>query len=100
MLAALIAVNLSNAGAAAYSVQDPAADHAAVAIEFAEGGDMTRAIASFRAAAKFAPGTAEHWFNLGTALEDEDFDEKTAATAAEAKKAFRVRLPSPLGSNP
>ena len=77
------------AGVSAYSLDDPGADHAAVAIEYAETGDMTRAVASFRAAAFFAPGVAAHWFNLGTALEDEDFDQKTAATAVEAKKSFR-----------
>jgi hypothetical protein len=43
------------AGAAGYSLSDPDADHFSHAIEMDEAGDAAAAIASFRAAAKFAP---------------------------------------------
>ena len=56
-----------------YSTTDPAADHTAAAIDFAEEGEMERAILSFRAAATFAPAVPEHWHNLGTALRDEGY---------------------------
>ena len=88
MLLGLVVTLAVFRSANAYDITDPSADHAAVAIDLAEEGDMDGAVASFRAAAKFGPGVAENWFNLGTALEDPDFEGQTATTAREAKQAM------------
>ena len=86
-LALAVVVPLS---ARAYSSTSSTADHTAAAISFAEEGDMDRAILSFRAAAKFAPAVPEHWYNLGTALQDEDYAGASRGTIVrEAQRALR-----------
>jgi hypothetical protein len=55
---------------APYSLDDPAADHEEAAIRRDEDGDLSGAIASFRAATRHDPATATNWFNLGTLLTD------------------------------
>ena len=68
------------AGTMRYSLSDAAADHRAQAIALDEAGDADGALASFRAAAKFAPGVSGNWFNLAQALLDvgEDGHDKEA----------------------
>ena len=75
----------------AYSSQDITADHTAAAISFAEEGNMELAVLSFRAAAKFAPAVPEHWYNLGTALRDEDYAGASQdSIVREARNALRL----------
>ena len=50
-----VAVCIALALSHAYDLEDPKADHTSYAIEISEAGDMAAAIASFAAAAKFAP---------------------------------------------
>ena len=91
---ALIVIDAALAGD--YSVDDPAADHRARAIELDEAGDIAGAIASFRAATKFHPEQSEHWNNLGIALRDEENPDMQQghgstrlATLREAAVAFK-----------
>eukprot|EP00937_MAST-01D_sp_MAST-1D-sp2_P004397 g4397.t1 len=55
---------------AAYDVEDAMADHQSMAIELHEAGRAGAALASFHAAARFAPDSSENWYNLGLALMD------------------------------
>ena len=64
-----------------YSTDQPYVDHTAKAIEFDEAGDMTSAVQSFRAAARFLPHTSEVWANLATALDSMPRDQDDAAVA-------------------
>ena len=51
---------------------------------------MELAVLSFRAAAKFAPAVPEHWYNLGTALRDEDYAGASQdSIVREARNALR-----------
>ena len=76
-----------------YSTDNSHADHTAKAIEFDEAGDLSGAVASFRAATKFLPQKAEVWGNLATVLLDEANPEagskanKKEAAAAEQRAA-------------
>ena len=67
---------------------DPAADHLDMAYAALDDGDHEGAIASFRAATRFAPAkfASETWFNLGVALTDVDARGKEKARAAEARE--------------
>jgi tetratricopeptide (TPR) repeat protein len=79
------------AGSSNYDPEDSKAEHASIAIDFAEDGDMDAALISFRAATKFTPGETMNWFNLGTALADEAVDrgdEKSSAGFEEARECF------------
>ena len=79
--------------ATAYDLSDPTADHTEHAIARDEAGDMAGAVASFRAAAKFAPEDSEHWLNLATALGDESFSARGEATSkTERVRALRRAL--------
>jgi thioredoxin-like negative regulator of GroEL len=97
------------AGGRTYSLSDPEADHRGQAIALDEAGDTAGAVASFRAAAKFAPGVSGNWFNLAQALLDAGEDEhdkeafqclqsavKLDPTNTEAKE-FLDKLGSNLG---
>ena len=64
-----------------YDVNNPEHDHSAAAIAFDEEGDMQKAVASFRAAAKFNPAEPANWRNLAVALQD--IDEKEAEKATQ-----------------
>ena len=77
---------LLGGGRPPYALSDPRADHTAAAIDFDEAGDAAAAVASFRAAARFAPTLSEVWSNLGMALLDE---QGHAAGWAEAEAVFR-----------
>ena len=69
-----------------YNVSDPDADHTEHAIMLDERGDMRGAVASFQAAAAFDPQEPTAWFNLGTAL----FDENNPAREEELWEARKV----------
>ena len=84
---------LLTARASGYSLDDPTADHTEHAITMDGQGDMVAAIASFRAAVKFAPTSAEAWSNLGLSLRDEgnptlDDDEEEAARCVAKSEAL------------
>ena len=69
---------LALAANAKYDLEDPTHDHREEAIRRDEAGDSAGALASFRAAVRFDPGTSEGWNNLGICLldmGDESIDE-------------------------
>jgi len=88
---ALLALALVAGGANCYNLNNPDADHTEYAIQMDGQGDMVAAIKSFRAAAKFAPNSAEAWSNLGLALQDpgnptaDDDDEEARAAVAKSE---------------
>ena len=62
VLATLLVSLLNSARcAAAYSLDDPAADHRAMAIEQDEAGNAVLALRSFRASARFSPASSGAW---------------------------------------
>ena len=80
----------------AYDLSDPSADHTEHAIEMDEAGDLGAAVASFRAAAKFAPKDAAHWLNLATALGDESFEARGEVHSKQERvRALRRALGHP-----
>ena len=85
----VLAVLVVTAAAAAYSLDDPNADHRGHAIERDEADDMVGCIASFRAALKY-DDSSESLSNLATALLDERYeaskDDKVISEAEELLK--------------